>query len=261
MAAIELTDIAVVRGERRILGPLSWNVDAGQRWAVLGPNGCGKSTLLGICGALWFPTTGTASLLNERLGRTYVPDLKRRIGHVQPRHELVSRLTLLQVVVTGSTGTTAYPMRWAPDRELLEAARNELDFVGLVDRADTYFDVASQGERGRSLIARALLAQPELLLLDEPAAGLDLGSRELLLTTLDRLAEQQPELATVHVSHHLEELPSSTTHAMLMRAGQVVSAGPIQTVLTSESLSETFGLNLTVDTHDGRWSVRTATRQ
>ncbi|WP_345718905.1 ABC transporter ATP-binding protein [Kineosporia mesophila] len=259
-AALELDAVTYRRGTKQILHGIDLSVGAGEHWALLGPNGAGKSTVLAFLGAVSFPTTGTVRVLGHQLGRVELAALRRRIGHVNPRHPLRSALTVREVVITGATGTIELPMRWAPDEEQIKRADELIDLLGLTDRADHVWPTLSQGERGRTLIARALAGDPELLLLDEPSTGLDLAAREQLLDTIDLLETTHPDLTSVLVTHHLEELPTSTTHAALLRDGRLVAAGAIDAVLTSEHVSTAFDHPIRVGREDGRWSARTIRR-
>ncbi|TQK70088.1 MULTISPECIES: ABC transporter ATP-binding protein [unclassified Nocardioides] len=253
---LDLTDVVFRRGGSEILHGVDLTVRAGEHWALLGPNGAGKSTLLGFCSAQVHPTSGTVDVLGKRLGRVELQELRRHIGHVNPRHPLQTALTVHQVVLTGITGTVELPMRWAPTDEQARTADELIAEVGLAHRRDARWPHLSQGERGRALIARALLAQPQLLLLDEPTTGLDVAAREQLLTVLDRLAHTAPEVASVLVTHHLEELPTTTTHALLLAHGQVVAAGPVAETVTTETITRTFEHPIEVDHDGGRWRAR-----
>lgn len=225
---------------------------------MLGPNGAGKSTILQFCGAVAHPTSGTVDVLGYRLGRVELQELRKRIGHVNPRHPLQSALTVTDVVLTGITGTIERAMRWCPSKEHLAKVQDLVDLLGLSPLAGDRWPTLSQGERGRTLIARALVADPDLLLLDEPSTGLDVAAREQLLDTIDLLSKSHPSLTSVLVTHHLEELPTTTTHALLLAHGQVQAAGPVHQVLSSAAVSETFGHPIEVDHRDGRWSARSS---
>ncbi|ODU00718.1 MAG: ABC transporter ATP-binding protein [Pseudonocardia sp. SCN 72-86] len=249
-------DVDLVRGEAQLLDAVSLRVEQGEHWALLGPNGAGKSTLLGILGARTHPTRGEVYVLGRRLGRVDVRELRSYLGHVDPRHPLQSPLTLRQVVLTGLTGTTEIVPRWAPTAAEETAADRLVALLGVAHRASDRWPTLSQGERGRALIARALMPAPRLLLLDEPATGLDLAAREQLLTALDTLRREHPGLATVLVTHHLEELPPSTTHAYLLRDGRCLAAGPAADVLTTDLVSECFGHPVRIVHEDGRWAAR-----
>jgi iron complex transport system ATP-binding protein len=239
-----------------ILDGIDWRGARGERWALLGPNGAGKTTLLTLLGAVEFPSRGTVELLGRRLGRTDVFRLREEIGLVDARlgHRFLHELTVEQVVQTGATGTIG----WFPDRlDRLERARTGelLELFDCNRIAARRFADCSQGERKRTLIARALVPAPRLLLLDEPGAGLDLAGRETLLAALARLATEDAGLTLVATTHHLEELPASTTHALLLREGRVVAAGPAGETLTAELLSACFGLRVAVGRANGRWSA------
>jgi iron complex transport system ATP-binding protein len=251
--------VAVVRDGRSILDDVTWEVGAGERWVLLGPNGSGKSTLLAVAGARLWPTRGAVEILGARLGRVDVRTLRSRVALVsasvirQLRPDLLAR----EVVVTGLTGAlepwwhTYSPAQWAEaDRLLADAGDRSLG-----GRA---FGVISEGERQRVLLARALMSRPELLLLDEPAAGLDLGARERLLASLGALAADPSVPAWVLVTHHAEEIPLGSTHAALLREGRLVAAGPLGEVLTSEAVSAAFGVAVTVGCEGGRWWSRAA---
>lgn len=261
MNVLHLDGVTFRRDGRPILHGIDLAVAVGQRWALLGPNGAGKSTILSFCGARTFPSSGTVDVLGRRLGRFDLQELRRSIGHVNPRHPLRSPLTALEVVLTGLTGTIELPLRWAPTDEQVARAAAALVEVGLTGRHDAVWPVLSQGERGRILIARALVAEPALLLLDEPTTGLDVAAREQLLETLDALAVSSPDLTSVLVTHHLEELPTSTTHALLIADGRTVASGPASEVITTDAVSRTFDHPIAVGYEGGRWTARAATRR
>lgn len=253
---LELTDVTLRRDGNRIIDGISLTVRAGEHWALLGPNGAGKSTLLGFCGALTHPTTGTVRVFGERLGRVELQKLRRSIGHVDPRHPLRNPLPVRDVVLTGLTGAVDMPMRWIPGAEQIAAATAALDAVGMADKAERAWPTLSQGERGRTLIARALITAPRLLLLDEPTTGLDVAAREQLLHTIDALDRTHPGLASVLVTHHLEELPTTTTHALLIAGGRTVRAGTATETITTEHISTAFDHPVRVERRGGRWSAR-----
>lgn len=255
-AVIELEEVAFRRNGNDILGGVSLTVRAGERWALLGPNGAGKSTILGFCGAQTHPSGGTVRVLGQTLGRVDLQALRHEIGHVNPRHPLSSPLTVHEVVLTGLTATIELPMRWAPTPEDIARADAVIETVGLAHRRDARWPTMSQGERGRALIARALVSEPRLLLLDEPTTGLDVASREQFLETVDALAVREPELTTILVTHHLEELPETTTHAIAISHGAVVAAGVVDEVVTTEVISRAFEHPIRVTKEDGRWAAR-----
>lgn len=253
---LDLTEVTFRREGKQILDGISLTVHAGEHWALLGPNGAGKSTLLGLCGALTHPTSGTVRILGEQLGRVELQRLRRSIGHVNPRHPLRYPLTVREVVLTGLTGTIDTPMRWSPSAEDLARAHAMIDTVGLSGKADEVWPTLSQGERGRTLIARALIAEPRLLLLDEPSTGLDVAAREQLLETIDALDRTHPEVASILVTHHLEELPSTTTHALLIAGGRTVAHGTAEATITTDTISQTFAHPVEVQRTDDRWTAR-----
>ncbi|MFD2762640.1 ABC transporter ATP-binding protein [Micromonospora eburnea] len=255
---LELSDVTFRRADKEILRGITFTVRAGEHWALLGPNGAGKSTILGLCGAVNHPTSGTVRVLGERLGRVELQALRRMIGHVNPRHPLRSPLTVREVVLTGITGTTETPPRWRARPDQVDKADALIGAVGLSGKADERWPTLSQGERGRTLIARALVNEPRLLLLDEPATGLDVAAREQLLDTIDMLDETHPRIASILVTHHLEELPATTTHALLVAAGLVVAAGPARATVTTENVSASFDHPIEVHEDGGRWLARTA---
>ena len=253
---LEITDVTFRRDGKQIIDDISLTVRAGEHWALLGPNGAGKSTLLGFCSAMTFPTTGTVRVLGGKMGRTDLAVLRRSIGHVNPRHRLQYPLTVRDVVLTGITATIDTAARWSPTADQVRRAEELIDTVGLSARVDAVWPTLSHGERGRTLIARALIGDPELLLLDEPTTGLDVAAREQLLETLDRLDDSHPGMASILVTHHLEELPTTTTHALLIADGRTVASGPAREVVTTENVTEAFAHPVTVGFQDGRWTAR-----
>ncbi|MEV6926677.1 ATP-binding cassette domain-containing protein [Dactylosporangium sp. NPDC051485] len=255
---LDLADVTFRRDGKQILHGVSFTVARGEHWVMLGPNGAGKSTILGFCGAVTHPTTGSVHVLGRQLGRVELQALRRQIGHVNPRHPLRSPLTVTEVVLTGITGTIETPARWQAGPAELDRARELISLLGLDGKADDIWPTLSQGERGRTLIARALVPEPALLLLDEPSTGLDVAAREQLLDTIDLLTRTHPDLTSVLVTHHLEELPETTTHALLLAGGRIVEAGPTSEVLTSEHVTTTFDHPIEVEHRDGRWIARTA---
>lgn len=256
-SAAALHDVVVRRSGRNLLDHVDVEVSEGERWVVLGPNGAGKSTMLRLLAARLHPTSGTVDILGERLGRTDVFELRPLIGLAS--QELAETIPetekALDVVVTAGYGVTG---RWREeyDEMDLERARDLLAAFGVDDLADRSFATLSTGERKRVLSARALMTDPELLLLDEPASGLDLGGREELVRSLSILAKDPATPVTVMVTHHVEEIPPGFTHALLMRAGTIVAAGPIGQTLTSQNLTRAFGLPLVVEQHGERFTAR-----
>lgn len=254
---LDLRAATLRRGALAILDGIDLRVHSGEHWVVLGPNGAGKSTILKLCGAMLHPTSGSVEVLGHRLGRVDLRDLRRRIGQVDPRHPVGSSLTVDEVLLTGITATSESLPRWTPSRQQRRRTDSLVDRLGLADRRTARWSSLSQGERGRALIGRALNAEPELLLLDEPTTGLDVAAREQLLSILSQLPPDHPRLALVLVTHHLEEIPTTTTHALVVAGGRVVSVGPLATAVTSDTISEAFRHPIQVRRDaDGRWSAR-----
>ncbi|MCE4026556.1 ATP-binding cassette domain-containing protein [Microbacterium sp. Au-Mic1] len=254
---VRLDRVSLRRDGRDILHEIGLTVHAGEHWALLGPNGAGKSTILGICGARTHPSSGTAEVLGHRIGRVDLQELRHRIGHVDPRHPLRSPLTVTEVVLTGLTGTIETPMRWGPTPAQTALAQQLIVDVGLSHRRDALWPTLSQGERGRALIARALACRPRLLLLDEPMTGLDVAAREQLLETIDALAHRDPRLASILVTHHLEDLPETTSHALVIEGGAIAAIGAIEAAVTTETISRAFAHPIEVTRTGGRWAART----
>ena len=255
-AVLALHDVTFRRDGKQIIDGISLTVNAGEHWALLGPNGAGKSTLLGFCAAVTFPTSGSVYILGEQMGRIELATLRRFIGHVNPRHRLQYSLTVREVVMTGITATIDTPMRWTPSAEERNRVDAMIAAVGLTHTADDVWPTLSQGERGRTLIARALISEPRLLLLDEPTTGLDVAAREQLLETIDSLDETHPEVASILVTHHLEELPTTTTHALLIAEGRTVATGAARTTVTTDNVSAAFAHPVVVGYDEGRWTAR-----
>lgn len=251
-----LAGVSVIRGTKKLLDSVDWRVAEGERWVVLGPNGAGKSTLLQIAGARMHPTKGVAGILDEVLGAVDVFELRPRIGlaSASVAKQIPEAESVLNVVVTASYGVTG---RWREqyDRDDERRAFRLLEEWGVSTLMNRKFASLSDGERKRVQIARSLMSDPELLLLDEPGAGLDLGGREDLVRRLSELAADPFAPSTVLVTHHLEEVPPGFTHALLLRDGAVVAQGEIEQVLTEEHLSTTFGLPLKVTQANGRYSA------
>ncbi|AWI28633.1 ABC transporter ATP-binding protein [Streptomyces tirandamycinicus] len=254
---LELVDVSVVRGGRALVDDVSWSVKEGERWVILGPNGAGKTTLLNLASSYLFPTTGTATVLGDRLGSVDVFELRPRIGMagIAMADKLPKRQTVLQTVLTAAYGMTA---TWHEDYDAVDErrARAFLDRLGMSEYLDRTFGTLSEGERKRTLIARAMMTDPELLLLDEPAAGLDLGGREDLVRRLGRLARDPYAPSMIMVTHHVEEIAPGFTHVLMIRQGKVLTAGPMETELTSRNLSLCFGLPLVVERNGERWTAQ-----
>ena len=260
-SAFSLTDVSVIRDGKRILDSVSWTVEADQRWVVLGPNGAGKTTLLQIAAAALHPSAGRVDILEETLGRVDVFELRPRIGLASTTmaRRVPPQESVLDVVLTAAYAVTG---RWNETYEDIDVRRAErvLAEWRLDHLADRRFGGLSDGEQKRVQIARAVMTDPEILLLDEPAASLDLGSREELVGLLGGYAQDPDSPAIVMVTHHVEEIPRGFTHALLLAGGGVVAAGPLESTLTGERLGETFGLAIDLEEHDGRYAARASAR-
>ncbi|MBW8763851.1 MAG: ABC transporter ATP-binding protein [Microbacterium sp.] len=257
--ALEFTDVVVRREGRNIIDHVTWQVQDDQRWVVLGPNGAGKTTLLQLADTLMHPTSGTVEVLGETLGRTDVFEVRPRIGFASSA--LAKRIPRDETVLN-SVLTAAYSVlgRWNEEYEGIDDRRalRVLAEWKLDHLADRLFGTLSDGEQKRVQIARAVMTDPELLLLDEPTASLDLGSREELLALLSGYASSPSTPAMLMVTHHVEEIPVGFTHVLLIREGKVVAAGPIAESLTAESLTEAFGMPIVLTADGGRYAARAA---
>jgi iron complex transport system ATP-binding protein len=258
---LQFASVTIRRGAATLLDRVDWTVEEDERWVILGPNGAGKTTLVQVASAQLHPSDGVAGILGEVLGAVDVFELRPRIGLTSaalaeriPRTELVR-----DVVVSASYSVIG---RWREEYDELDHQRAAalMGELGVARLADRTFGTLSEGERKRVQIARALMTDPELLVLDEPAAGLDLGGREDLVSTLSVLAVDGDAPAIVLVSHHVEEIPPGFTHVLMLREGRVTAAGPIEQVMTEETLSATFGMPLVLRQEDGRWSARRKVR-
>jgi iron complex transport system ATP-binding protein len=256
---IDFRDVTLRRDGRVLVGPISWQVELDERWVVVGPNGAGKTSLLRMAAALEHPSSGTATVLGERLGRVDMGELRQRIGLSSAA--LTARIpdgeTVRDLVVSAGYAVLG---RWRESYEEVDYRRavDTLESVGAEHLADRRFGTLSEGERKRVLIARSLMTDPELLLLDEPAAGLDLGGREELVTRLADLAADPDSPALVLVTHHVEEIPPGFSHCLILAEGRAVAAGLLPDTLTAENLSAAFGLSIVVDNVDGRYFARRA---
>ena len=254
---LELREVSVRRGDRTILGPLTFAIRPSERWVVLGPNGAGKSTLLQILATRIFPTTGSVHLLDQVMGKVDLSELRTRIGICGA---LISEDIPADEKVRDVVLTAAYAVlgRWNEAYDLWDESRAValLTTFGVRDLADRAYGTLSEGERKRVQISRALMADPELLLLDEPAAGLDLGGREDLLRRFSVFASDPTAPASILVTHHIEEIPAGTTHALLIKDGAIAVSGPISDVITSEHISAIFELPITVVREGERFFAR-----
>ena len=258
-AAFDLSHVSVVRPGKFLLSDVSWRVEPGERWVVIGANGAGKTTLMQIIGAALYPTTGEAEVLGSKLGEVDVFDLRTRIGFAgaSVADRIPPTESVLDAVMSAAHGVLG---RWNEAYEGLDEDRavqilSELGIGRLLERT---FGTLSEGERKRTLIARALMTDPELLLLDEPGAGLDLGAREDLLSSLETLATAPEAPVLILVTHHVEEIPRGFTHVLMLRDGAVIANGPIPETLTAENLGRTFGMRLELTHSDGRYAARRA---
>jgi iron complex transport system ATP-binding protein len=247
----------VSRSGKDILGPVSFTLSEGERWVILGPNGAGKSTLLKLLATEIFPTKGEILLLGHQMGKIDVFELRTRIGVCgSMKHEQIpSDETVKDVVLTAAYAVLG---RWNEDYDLWDESRASalLATFGVRDLAERFYGTLSDGERKRVQIARALMIDPELLLLDEPTAGLDMGGREDLLTRFAAFATDERAPVTVTVTHHIEEIPAGTTHALLLKEGKVAVSGPINQVITSQHVSAVFGIEMEVTANNGRFYAR-----
>lgn len=253
--AIDLQGVTVMKSGKRLISGVDWTVRQGERWVLFGPNGAGKTTLLQVVSTYQFPARGTATILGERMGRTDVRRLRPRIGYVGPAPaSLVRRyLPCRDIVVTGRHAAFV-DTRWhAYTDDDWEFAERQMELMGVSDMAQREFATLSDGEKKRVLIARALMARPDLLLLDEPGTGLDLGARERLIASLAAMAGHEQGLTVILVTHHVEEIPPGFDRMIVLAGGQVVVSGTIGEALTGKNLTEIYGMPLTVDSSNGRY--------
>ena len=254
---IDFRRVTLRRGGRVLVGPVDWQVELDERWVVIGPNGAGKTSLLRIAAAMEYPTTGTATVLGERLGKVDMAELRQRVG--LSSSALAQRIPDDEVVrdVVVSAGYAVLG-RWRERYDDVDYLRalDTLESIGAEHLADRTYGTLSEGERKRVLIARSLMTDPELLLLDEPAAGLDLGGREELVARLADLAADPDSPALVLVTHHVEEIPPGFSHCLILAEGEALAAGLLADTLTAENLSAAFGQAIAVDAIDGRYFAR-----
>jgi len=251
---LRLAGVSVRRSGRTILGPIDWAVGDGERWVVVGPNGSGKTTLVHVASTYLWPTTGSVEVLGETIGKVDARELRRRVGYAGSGLEAAidPGLTALEVVVTARHAALGPWWHEFSDADR-DRARMLLAEIGAGDLASHAFGTLSTGERRRVQIARALMPDPDLLILDEPGSSLDLGARETLVRDLGRLAGRAAPRGLVLVTHHVEEIPPGFGHALVLGSGLAVAAGPIADVLTADSLSEAFGLPISVERTNGRF--------
>lgn len=253
---LRFTDVSYLRDGRTILDRVNWSVEDSDRWVILGPNGAGKTTLMKLATANDYPSTGSVDVLDKRLGTVDIFELRNRLGFVSsasarriPANEIVRDLVL----------TSAYSVegRWNEHYDDIDVRQAEriLAEWDLGDFADHTFGTLSDGERKRAMIARAVMTDPEVLLLDEPSASLDLGARERLLQMLSGFAQSPSSPAMVMVTHHVEEVPPGFTHVLMLRGGRIQAAGPIADTLTAANLEATFGMSFELSVSDGRFSA------
>lgn len=254
---LELRNIVVERDSRAILGPINFSIKPEERWVILGPNGAGKSTLLQVLATRIFPTRGTVRVLDKEMGKADLSELRTRIGICGA---LISEDIPPEELVRDVVLTAAYAIlgRWNEAYDLWDESRAValLTTFGVREFADRCYGTLSEGEKKRVQIARALMADPELLLLDEPASGLDLGGREDLLQRFSHFASDPAAPATIVVTHHIEEIPQGTTHALLLKNAEVAVSGPVADVITTEHISAVFGIAISVTHESGRFFAR-----
>ena len=257
-SVLSINDVTVVRAGKSILGPLNFEIMPGERWVVLGPNGAGKSTLLQVLSTKLFPTTGQVSVLGQQMGRVDLFELRTRIGTcgALTNEEIPYYEKVRDVVLTAAYAIAG---RWNEVYDLWDESRAMalLTTFGVRELGDRHYGTLSEGERKRVLIARALMTDPELLLLDEPAGGLDVGGREDLLRRFSQFSFDPLAPATILVTHHIEEIPVGTTHALLLKDGLVAVSGPASSVVTSEHISAVFDTSIIVTFDSGRFFART----
>jgi iron complex transport system ATP-binding protein len=254
---LALHDVFVVREGRTILQDINWCVNAEQRWVVLGRNGCGKTTMIQLSSLYLHPSSGTVQVLGEPLGRMDVREMRRRIGLASAAlaNQLRPQVRAADVVVTAKNAALEPWWHHYTDADY-ERAHRLLDRFGCLSHAHQEFATLSSGERQRVLLARTLMCDPALVLLDEPTAGLDLGGREELVKSLAELAADPTTAPVVLVTHHLEEIPPSFSHALLLREGRILTAGPMAEVICSDAVSECFGVEVVVEQYGDRYAAR-----
>jgi iron complex transport system ATP-binding protein len=259
VSVFALDQVSVVRPPKTLLDDITWSVEPGQHWVVFGPNGAGKTTLLQIVGASMFPTRGRVELLDEVMGEVSLLELRTRIGHVSSKvSDQVPPSESARKVVMSAAHAVFGVWREEYDSDDVQRADEMMAEMGVDHLAERTFGTLSDGEKKRVLICRALMTDPEFILLDEPGAGLDLGAREDLVESLEMLASDEFGPSLVLVSHHVEEIAPGFTHALILRDGRIVASGPIAETLTSATLSEAFDQPLVVERVGGRFTARRA---
>ena len=259
LTVLAMHGVTVTRGQRTILGPIDFQLRSGERWVILGPNGAGKSTLMNILATRIFPTTGTVKILEQEMGKVDLFELRTRIGVCAT---LTSENIPDDEIVRNVVVTAAYAVlgRWNEDYDLWDESRAValLTTFGVREIADRPYYTLSDGEKKRVQIARALMSDPELLLLDEPTAGLDLGGREDLLRRFAEYSTDPLAPASIVITHHIEEIPFGTTHALIIKNGLIAVSGPVSSVITSEHMTAVFGINIEVTAANGRFFARSS---
>lgn len=253
---LDFQHVTFARDGRLILGGVNWQVEDEQRWVILGPNGAGKTTLLRMATGNEFPTTGSVTVLDATLGKVDIFELRNRIGFASTAsaRRIPANETVRDVVLTAAYSVEGRWNEHYDEMDLRQASR-VLGEWDLADFAERPFGTLSDGERKRTMIARAIMTDPELLLLDEPSASLDLGARERLLQLLSGYASSPSSPAMVMVTHHVEEIPPGFTHVMLLRNGLIQAAGPIEETLTAQNLEATFGMPFDLTITGGRFAA------
>lgn len=258
---LDMREVSLVRGGRTLVAPLTWQVELDERWVVIGPNGAGKTSLMRMAGAQEFPTTGSVTIVGERMGRVDLREIRTAVGMASSAlaHRVPDAERVADIVISAGHDVLG---RWREPYDDVDRERavTILEQVGAYHLADRDWGTLSEGERKRVLIARALMTDPELLLLDEPGAGLDLGGREDLVVLLSELAEDPDAPAIVMVTHHVEEIPPGFTHALLLDEGECVAQGLIDDVMTAENLTRTYHQPISLTRQDGRYFARRARR-
>lgn len=259
---MKMENVEVRRAGQPILKDVTWSIEPGQNWVILGPNGAGKTTLVNLLTGRVFPSykkdnPSTAEVLGYKLGRVDVSELRTVVGMSSSgeEHLIPGRLPVLDILLSALYGKTTRGREEYEDQDM-QRAMDLLHIFGIAQLSEREFHTLSEGERQRVQIARSLMTDPQILILDEPTAGLDMGARELLMVALEEIAKDRRAPALLLVTHHVEEIPRGFTHAALMNAGSITAAGPINDILVDDVVSSNFGLPLKVGHEDGRWWAR-----